>query len=749
MMAIFRRRKLADVLCPQIVENTHKENDKEKGSDEELRTNSANFESTHKQNGTEKRPEEVLKCNFQNFDDNKQNGTGKGSDEVLRSTSPKFDSTNKHKGTEKRTVEVTGDKIKSANEFKKWGCMDSCCWTVGYVCTTWWLLLVLYNALPSSFPQYITGAYVDPPGVRLKKEGLTAHHPVVFVPGIVTGGLEFWEGRPCADGLFRKRLWGGSFGEIYKRPLCWVEHMSLDNETGLDPSGIRVRPVSELVAADYFALGYFVWALLIENLAHIGYEGKNMHMAAYDWRLSFQHTEVRDQTLSRLKSTIELMVETNNGRKVVAIPHSMGALYFLHFMKWVEAPAPMGGGGGPDWCAKHIRAVMNIAPPFLGVPKAFTGLFSAEAKDIAVARAIAPGVLDSEIFGLHTLQHVLRMIRTWDSPMSMLPKGGETIWGDLDWSPEEKCDSIPKKTKLNAAHICKEHSSNKSSAKDVDSREKPLVHYGRILSFGKEASEQSSSELTMADYKTGSKCNNSAQHNVSCGDVWTEYHEMSCENFQAVATNRVYTAGTILDLLRSVAPKMMQRADAHFSHGIADNLDDPKYNHYRYWSNPLETKLPDAPEMEIFSLYGVGLPTERSYIYRLSSSETCYIPFRIDGSADGDSNSCLKRGVYLVDGDESVPALSAGFMCAKGWKGKTRFNPSGMATHIREYVHVPRTNLLEGRSMQSATHLDILGNVALIEDIMRVAAGETSKEMGTNKVYSDILKWSERINLQV
>ncbi|XP_057838501.1 phospholipid:diacylglycerol acyltransferase 1 isoform X2 [Cryptomeria japonica] len=518
---------------------------------------------------------------------------------------------------------------------------------------------------------------------------------------------------------------------------------------GLDPSGIRVRPVSELVAADYFALGYFVWALLIENLAHIGYEGKNMHMAAYDWRLSFQHTEVRDQTLSRLKSTIELMVETNNGRKVVAIPHSMGALYFLHFMKWVEAPAPMGGGGGPDWCAKHIRAVMNIAPPFLGVPKAFTGLFSAEAKDIAVARAIAPGVLDSEIFGLHTLQHVLRMIRTWDSPMSMLPKGGETIWGDLDWSPEEKCDSIPKKTKLNAAHICKEHSSNKSSAKDVDSREKPLVHYGRILSFGKEASEQSSSELTMADYKTGSKCNNSAQHNVSCGDVWTEYHEMSCENFQAVATNRVYTAGTILDLLRSVAPKMMQRADAHFSHGIADNLDDPKYNHYRYWSNPLETKLPDAPEMEIFSLYGVGLPTERSYIYRLSSSETCYIPFRIDGSADGDSNSCLKRGVYLVDGDESVPALSAGFMCAKGWKGKTRFNPSGMATHIREYVHVPRTNLLEGRSMQSATHLDILGNVALIEDIMRVAAGETSKEMGTNKVYSDILKWSERINLQV
>lgn len=77
------------------------------------------------------------------------------------------------------------------------------------------------------------------------------------------------------------------------RPLCWLEHLSLHNETGLDPPGIRVRAVPGLVAADYFAPGYFVWAVLIENLAKIGYEGKNMHMAAYDWRLSFQNTEVK------------------------------------------------------------------------------------------------------------------------------------------------------------------------------------------------------------------------------------------------------------------------------------------------------------------------------------------------------------------------------------------------------------------------------------------------------------------------
>ena len=82
------------------------------------------------------------------------------------------------------------------------------------------------------------------------------------------------------------------------RPLCWLEHLTLHNETGLDPPGIRVRAVPGLVAADYFAPGYFVWAVLIENLARIGYEGKNLYMAAYDWRLSFQNTEVSKITLS-------------------------------------------------------------------------------------------------------------------------------------------------------------------------------------------------------------------------------------------------------------------------------------------------------------------------------------------------------------------------------------------------------------------------------------------------------------------
>ncbi|KAK1288850.1 Phospholipid:diacylglycerol acyltransferase 1 [Acorus calamus] len=628
---------------------------------------------------------------------------------------------------------------------KGWSCVNSCCWWIGVICSVWWFLLFLYNVVPS-LPQMvteaITGPMPDPPGLKLRKEGLTAKHPVVFVPGIVTGGLELWEGRPCAEGLFRKRLWGGTFGEVYKRPSCWVEHMSLDNETGLDPSNIRIRPVTGLVAADYFAPGYFVWAVLIANLARIGYEEKTMYMAAYDWRIAFQNTEVRDQTLSRIKSNIELMVATNGGNKVVVIPHSMGVLYFLHFMKWVEAPAPMGGDGGPDWCAKHIKAVMNIGGPFLGVPKAVSGLFSAEAKDVAVARAIAPGVLESDLIGFQTLQHIMRMTRTWDSTMSMLLKGGDTIWGGLDWSPEEGYNCNPK-SRINDSHVASDAESEKVESASNN------VNYGRIISFGRDVAEASSSEIDRIDFRDALKGNNLAHSNASC-DVWTEYQELGYLGIKAVADYKAYTASSLLDLLHFVAPKMMQRGDAHFSYGIADDLDDPKYEHYKYWSNPLETKLPNAPGIEIYSMYGVGIPTERSYVYKLSSYAECNIPFQIDASANGgNGESCLQGGVFLADGDETVPVLSAGFMCAKGWRGKTRFNPSGIRTYIREYDHAPPSNFLEGRGTQSGAHVDIMGNFALIEDVIRVAAGATGEELGGDQVYSDIFKWSKKINLQL
>ncbi|RZB74939.1 putative phospholipid:diacylglycerol acyltransferase 2 isoform X2 [Glycine soja] len=611
--------------------------------------------------------------------------------EPLKSSSLGFHSFEETKKCESIVInEVEGKRQKKhrKKQCKDWRCIDYCFWMIGYMCTTWWLLSLLYGCLPAMLLGF--EAPVSP-GVRLSREGVTALHPVVLVPGIVTGGLELWEGRSCAEGLFRKRLWGDSFAQILKRPLCWLEHLSLHDETGLDPPGIRVRAVPGLVAADNFASGYLLWADLIENLARIGYEGKNLFMAAYDWRLSFQNTEIRDQALSRLKSHIELMFVTNGYKKVVVVPQSMGAIYFLHFLKWVETPPPMGGGSGPGWCDKYIKAIMNVSPAFLGDPRAVSNIFSTESS-VGFVRTVASGILNFDYIGRQTLEHAMRVCRTWDSIISLMPKGGETIWGGLDWCLED------------------------------------WNNYDQEISWG----------------------SNSATFNLSYEAVWIDCDEMSRESIQKISKKRAYTARTVFDILNFVAPKMMKRAEAHFSHGIAENLEDPKYAHYRYWSNPLETKLPDAPDMEIYCLYGVGIPTERSHVHKFYPSEKDKsIPFQIDSSADGEEGSWLHNGVYFVDGDESVPIVSSGFMCAKGWHGRTRFNPSGTATYTIEYQLKQPGGLIDRRGLENGASSNIMGNAALIEDVLLVAAGATGVDIGGDRIFSDIMRMSERINLRL
>lgn len=98
-----------------------------------------------------------------------------------------------------------------------------------------------------------------------------------------------------------------------------------------------------------------------------------------------------------------------------------------------------------------------------------------------------------DVFGFQTLQHVMRMTRTWDSTMSMIPKGGDTIWGGLDWSPEEGHDCSLKKKNDNGqttAHNRTDDLANSFHAK-----------YGRIISFGKDVSNLHSSEIERVDFR--------------------------------------------------------------------------------------------------------------------------------------------------------------------------------------------------------------------------------------------------------
>ena len=85
----------------------------------------------------------------------------------------------------------------------------------------------------------------------------------------------------------------------------------------------------------------------------------------------------------------------------------------------------------------------------------------------------------------------MRMTRTWDTTMSMIPKGGDTIWGDIDWSPEDGYSCNWKKQKNNDTA-----GQNGKRCSDASG-----VHYGRIISFGKDVAEAHSSKIERLDFR--------------------------------------------------------------------------------------------------------------------------------------------------------------------------------------------------------------------------------------------------------
>lgn len=103
---------------------------------------------------------------------------------------------------------------------------------------------------------------------------------------------------------------------------------------------------------------------------------------------------------------------------------------------------------------------------------------------------MASGLIDSEFLGLQTIEHVMRVSRTWDSIVSLLPKGGETFWGNLDWSPDEGNE----REQESSLHLSSRENNSRSYGKNCFKVKHP-TNYGRIISFGIEASKILSSHL--------------------------------------------------------------------------------------------------------------------------------------------------------------------------------------------------------------------------------------------------------------
>jgi hypothetical protein len=57
--------------------------------------------------------------------------------------------------------------------------------------------------------------------------------PIIIIPGIVSTGLELWQGTECAAGKFRHRFWTSMqmVDNIGRDHQCWLKHISLNLST--------------------------------------------------------------------------------------------------------------------------------------------------------------------------------------------------------------------------------------------------------------------------------------------------------------------------------------------------------------------------------------------------------------------------------------------------------------------------------------------------------------------------------------
>eukprot|EP00915_Cephaloidophora_sp_WS-2016_P003626 GHVH01004887.1.p1 GENE.GHVH01004887.1~~GHVH01004887.1.p1 ORF type:complete len:792 (+),score=88.16 GHVH01004887.1:24-2378(+) len=266
---------------------------------------------------------------------------------------------------------------------------------------------------------------LDDPALLAKDEDWKPKHPFYLVPGFTTNGLEVWKSRSCADAWFRKRIWGqfSMASSFASHKECWLQHMSLDNDTGLDPSdGISVRATTGLEAIDYFMPIYHVWNPLIAGLGRFGYDSGNMAVGNWDWRLSPALAHTRDKSYLRFTSEIEQLVEVN-GATAVIISHSYGDVMVRSWLRWVEVQqlkAKQEGSNGRfhNWINRHLRTYVSVSGPMMGVPKAYGALLSGEFRETAEMSIASRKMAES----LVSPAARCKLWRTWSGLVAMLPE---------------------------------------------------------------------------------------------------------------------------------------------------------------------------------------------------------------------------------------------------------------------------------------------------------------------------------------
>ena len=110
----------------------------------------------------------------------------------------------------------------------------------------------------------------------------------------------------------------------------------------------------------------------------------------------------------------------------------MGSQVLFYFFQWVEADGH--GNGGPAWVDTFVDSWINISGCMLGALKDLPAILSGEMKDTAQLNSFA-------VYGLEKFlskEERAEIFRAMPGISSMLPKGGDAVWGNETWAPDDR-----------------------------------------------------------------------------------------------------------------------------------------------------------------------------------------------------------------------------------------------------------------------------------------------------------------------
>jgi len=350
----------------------------------------------------------------------------------------------------------------------------------------------------------------------------------------------------------------------------------------------------------------------------------------------------------------------------------------------------IGGNAGKDWINKHIKSFINVAGTALGVPKACSALVSGETKDTAQLGTFLSYVLEK----LLSMKERVTIFKNYGSISSMIPKGGDVVWGRHDEKAPDQKESNFKDNGPYAILTIQEKN------KDATNGNVTTIYGGDVIPFLNEISD--------SNYKNFLK--NTYSHDIAFTEEDIEKNK-----------NDITKWNNPLEVSLPEAPDM----SIYCLYGI----NKPTERKYYYIHDPYSSNAASqtvSPNSDDFD----STPKINEHMgYYLDQTKNA-------------PEKKIENGIQFDNGDGTVPVVSAGYMCEGGWKMK-RYNPSNIPITTREYSHNPYLMWVRG-GPETADHVDILGNHDLLKDILFIVSG--NEHLVEQRVNSDLPTIVEKIN---